>query len=660
MTSVGPVRIPPSTISPVVRSMALVVVGLVALAVSGQATTVTWSATPTNGNWSVGGNWAGGTAPNPGDDLVFPATSTIHGTNNDLVPGTAIHSIAFDGNGYTLAGNAITLAGGEAPFTIGCTTANAPGSNTISLPIIATGNLLARPEVAGCSLILSGAISGTGVVRGIGPGPTILSGADTYTGATMTGGVDGFLIINGTLAGTSGVTATSALGISRLEGSGTFTANLTVRSDFTSVTVVAPGQGSNTGILSTGAALFDGVNTTLSVKLNGTTVGTEYDQLNVTGGVSLVGVPTLDVALGFVPPNATAFTIVKNNTGSTISGTFAGLPEGATFVENTTTFQISYVGGAGHDIVLTVAPTAATPATLAVDSGNNGVLETGELAVLQPSWTNTSGASLHLTGATANFTGPAGPTYANPDASGDYGTIADGDTAQCTDCYSLQITAASRPVQHWDATIDETVSPGSITKTWLLHVGESFPDVPTSQQFYKFIENLFHNGVTGGCGGGGYCPDNPVTRAQMAVFLLKGEHGSTYLPPACSSTVFADVPCPGGQFVDWINQLASENITGGCGGGNYCPGSSVNRGQMAVFLLKGEHGGGYAPPACAATVFTDVPCPGAQFVNFINQLAAENITGGCGGGNYCPGNPVNRGQMAVFLVKTFGLVMYGP
>ena len=35
--------------------------------------------------------------------------------------------------------------------------------------------------------------------------------------------------------------------------------------------------------------------------------------------------------------------------------------------------------------------------------------------------------------------------------------------------------------------------------TWVLHIGESFPDVPTGHQFYTFIETLFHNGVTSGC-----------------------------------------------------------------------------------------------------------------------------------------------------------------
>ena len=81
---------------------------------------------------------------------------------------------------------------------------------------------------------------------------------------------------------------------------------------------------------------------------------------------------------------------------------------------------------------------------------------------------------------------------------------------------------------------------------------------------------------------------------------------------------------------------------------------------MAAFLLKAEHGSSYLPPACVPPgVFPDVPCPGT-FTNWIEQLAAENITGGCGGGNYCPLNPNTRGQMAVFLVKTFGLLLYGP
>jgi len=184
-----------------------------------------------------------------------------------------------------------------------------------------------------------------------------------------------------------------------------------------------------------------------------------------------------------------------------------------------------------------------------------------------------------------------------------------------------------------------------------------FLDVPQADIFHADVEKVFRNGITAGCGGGNYCRNSPVTRAQMAVFLLKAEHGAAYVPPACTG-VFNDVECaPTRAFaVDWIEQLYEEAITGGCGGGNYCPGSSVTRAQMAVLLLKAEHGPSYTPPACAG-LFPDVACtPAPAFAaDWIEQLFNEGITGGCGGGNYCPDNPVSRGQMAAFLVRTFGL-----
>ena len=321
--------------------------------------------------------------------------------------------------------------------------------------------------------------------------------------------------------------------------------------------------------------------------------------------------------------------------------------------------------GDGCSAICRWEPAAALPHALVVDDsastppGNDAILEPGETVTLAPSWQNAGASDLPLTGTAAAFSGPAGATYAIPDASADYGTIASAAIASCAtgaDCYSLSVSApAVRPAQHWDATLTEVLSDTAF-KAWTLHVGESFPDVPNSMNFYPFIENLFHNGITGGCAGGNYCPGNAVTRAQMAVFLLKAEHGSGYAPPACQG-IFPDVTCPS-LFADWIEQLAAEGITGGCGGGNYCPDNSVTRAQMAAFLLKAEHGSSYVPPACQG-VFPDVTCP-SLFADWIEQLAAENITGGCGGGNYCPDSPNTRGQMAVFLVKTFGLVLYGP
>jgi CSLREA domain-containing protein len=117
--------------------------------------------------------------------------------------------------------------------------------------------------------------------------------------------------------------------------------------------------------------------------------------------------------------------------------------------------------------------------------------------------------------------------------------------------------------------------------------GTVFGDVPASDPFAPWIEELAGLGITGGCGGGNYCPESPVRRDQMAVFLLKGRNGSTYEPPPCTG-IFPDVPCsPNPAFAAaWIEKLAADGVTGGCGGGNYCPASPVTRGQMAAFLAK--------------------------------------------------------------------------
>jgi len=180
-----------------------------------------------------------------------------------------------------------------------------------------------------------------------------------------------------------------------------------------------------------------------------------------------------------------------------------------------------------------------------------------------------------------------------------------------------------------------------------------FLDVPPGNGFRPFIGTLARNQVTGGCGGGNYCPDSPVTRAQMAVFLLVAREGGGYAPPACVTPMFGDVPCSN-PFAAWINELAARGVTGGCGGGSYCPNAAVTRDAMSVFLLLTREAPGYVPPPCTAATFGDVPCSN-PYARWIYELVARSITGGCGNGNYCPASPVTRGQMAVFLVATFGL-----
>lgn len=184
-----------------------------------------------------------------------------------------------------------------------------------------------------------------------------------------------------------------------------------------------------------------------------------------------------------------------------------------------------------------------------------------------------------------------------------------------------------------------------------------FADVPSDYWAWHAIEQLYTAGITSGCNVSPrmYCPTNIVTRDQMAVFLLRGEHGSGYKPPTATG-LFQDVSA-NYWAADWIEQLVTEGITSGCSTSPlmYCPTSAVTRDQMAVFLLRARHGSSYVPPQ-AIGVFQDVPT-GYWAADWIEQLAAEGITAGCSISPklYCPTTPVTRDQMAVFLVRDFNV-----
>ena len=197
----------------------------------------------------------------------------------------------------------------------------------------------------------------------------------------------------------------------------------------------------------------------------------------------------------------------------------------------------------------------------------------------------------------------------------------------------------------WNVVVQNPPAGGdSLVGGWLT----DFLDVPSNHMFYEYVVRLVTNGISAGVGGGNFGVNGSTTRQQMAVFLLRAKHGSCWVPPPCTG-VFADVPCDS-LFAPWIESLAAEGITSGCGAGNYCPGQPVRRDQMAVFLLRAAFPD-FVPDPCVGT-FDDVPCS-SPFAPWVEALAAGGITGGCGGNDYCPLNPVTRGQMATLLWKTF-------
>jgi hypothetical protein len=164
--------------------------------------------------------------------------------------------------------------------------------------------------------------------------------------------------------------------------------------------------------------------------------------------------------------------------------------------------------------------------------------------------------------------------------------------------------------------------------------GSPFTDI-AGHPFKADIEWLYATGITRGCSPTRFCPDNPVTREQMATFLDRAlELPATSLDPFTDDEASPHEPA--------INRLAASGITAGCAPARYCPKGTVTREQMASFLARG-----FALPAGTIDYFGDDDRSAHQ--SYIIKLAASGISSGCRPGDFCPATPVTRGQMAAFL-----------
>lgn len=224
------------------------------------------------------------------------------------------------------------------------------------------------------SSVFSGVISGSGSPRKTGAGTLVLSGTNTHTGTTI--------VSNGRLQvdGSQPVSPLQVSAAGTLGGTGVV-GRLTVSGGR-----VAPGA--SAGILTCSNVTFN-TGSTFEVELNGTTAGTGYDQLNVRGSVNLSNT-TLQVSIGGAPAEGDQFRILNNDGTDSIVGAFTGLTNGARFTVNGLPFQISYTGGTGNDVVLTVTNTALRLASaVAVQSGNgNGIIEPNECSTVGITLTN--------------------------------------------------------------------------------------------------------------------------------------------------------------------------------------------------------------------------------------------------------------------------------
>lgn len=380
----------------------------------------------------------------------------------------------------------------------------------------------------------------------------------------------------------------------------------------------------------------------------------------------------------------------------TDGGMGAAWTPGELFRDAANSIGVAVTGSTASGYVVAVAngpslaasfPTADAHAASGTSSNINGVFEPGEAVQFESGWTNvTTGSIGGVSGGSAGFTGPAGATYSVPDTAAAFGTIASAATGAClsqADCYVLQVSdPAVRPATHWDASFTESVT-GGVSRTWTVHIGESFTDVPTSHWAYRFVETLLHSGITAGCSATQFCPESSLTRWQMAVFLANGltaksvpvsgivpGRGSYNCVPGGQS-VFTDV-APDDSGCRFIHYIAAKEITAGCDATRYCPSDVVTRWQVAVFLAKAMTSRGELPASgtvsglgsfnCVSggsSIFSDVP-PTDAACRHVHFLASQGITAGCGGGAYCPASDLRRDQMAVFMSKAFGLRLYQP
>jgi len=180
-----------------------------------------------------------------------------------------------------------------------------------------------------------------------------------------------------------------------------------------------------------------------------------------------------------------------------------------------------------------------------------------------------------------------------------------------------------------------------------------FEDVPVGYWAEDDIYAIFTAEITKGCSADPlkYCPEEMVTRSEMAAFIVRAKEGEPDANYCDTGSPFSDV-LPASMSCKYIKRLSELEITQGCGAGNYCPDDTVNRAQMAAFIVRAKEGEPDDNYCDTGSPFTDVS-PGSWSCKYIKRLSELEITQGCGAGNYCPDDTVNRAQIAAFLARAF-------
>ena len=307
-----------------------------------------------------------------------------------------------------------------------------------------------------------GSFTGTGYAPGwtvgkTGSGTFTMNGNSTYT-AGLTEITGGKLVVNGSQP----LIPVLIDGGATLGGTGTVGA-------ITANGSIAPGN--SPGILNSSNVTF-GATGNLTVELTGPAPGSAYDQLNVTGTATLASA-ALTVVPAFTTPATIGqkFTILNNDAAEACSGIFSGLAEGATLTTGGYKFTISYIGGTGNDVVLTLTSLPGAVASVAVTSGDGShSIDPNECNSLNLVITNQTGTP--MTGINASLSAATPGVFISQPAS-TYANIAGG--GKGTNVTPFQISTLPSFVCGTDISLQLTVnsSLGSFTMNYVVPTGST-------------------------------------------------------------------------------------------------------------------------------------------------------------------------------------------
>ena len=545
------------------------------------------------------------------------AVNDFNGDNNpDVVVANSVGVSVLLGNGDGTLGTAANYPAGNGPVAIAIKDLNGDGNIDLAVANATDGTVS----------ILLGRGNGTFVSSGsfpVGANPTSVASSDfngdsrpdlVISNSTFTIGSNVNVLLgngDGTFGAAVGYTADGApqsISVGEFNGDGE-----------ADVLVVSPTTNTASVLLNGFASLSLGAGNAQS-----TPVFTTFAQnLSVTAysfGAPVANIPVTFTApssgpSGFFTGTGAVTTVITGSTGVatapafTANGSAGTNPVTVTAGGNVLTFSLSNVS---QPCTFSVSPSSLT-----VDA--NGGAATFNVTASGPTclWSAASPSSFIQVGLNS-FTGSGSVNILIPQNS--TGTELSG---------TLYVAGLAVPV-----TVQGTA--------------QIFQDVPPTAYYFDAVNNLKLRGITSGCTPVDYCPTDSITRAQMAIFIVRSVYGSdnfTYnLTP-----YFTDVPTDAFGFA-WIQKLYELGITTGCAPTLYCPDDSVLREQMAVFIIRARYGATTEFTFPTTPIFTDVPNTNFAF-DWIQRMSIDGITLGCTPTTYCPINAVTRGDMALFIMR---------